>query len=141
VPQVAVGFAQVGAFWCDVAVVEGEEGHAEQAERLEGDLCLLARLLHRVAAGGVPAALERFAAERIEPGPDEAVPVADGEAQLVAHRATEDDTVGLVEAVAERLVRGRAEGRALVGDRRIDREEAGGAWGGLAHDGTPVGHT
>ena len=40
VAHVPVGFGQRLAFRRDVAVVEGEEGHAEQAEHLEGDVGL-----------------------------------------------------------------------------------------------------
>ena len=47
------------------------------------------RLRHRLAAGGVPGPLERSSAERVGARPDEAVPPADGEAQLVFHALAE----------------------------------------------------
>ena len=56
----------VRALGRDVAVVEGEERRAHQPEELEGDVGLVMRLLHRVAAGRVPGAQEGLAAEGIE---------------------------------------------------------------------------
>ena len=47
--HVPVRFRKRRAFRRDVAVVEGEEGHVEQAEHLEGDVGLEPRRLHRIA--------------------------------------------------------------------------------------------
>ena len=85
--DVAVRFRQRRALRRDVAVVEGEEGHAEQLEHLEGDIGLELRLLHRVAE---PRPQEGRAAERIGAGPGEGVPVADGEAEVILHALAED---------------------------------------------------
>jgi hypothetical protein len=87
----------------DVEVVEGKEGHAQQREQLEGGLGLLARLLHRIAARGMPWPQERLGPERIEPTPHEAVPVADGEAQMICHALAQNHALGPVPAVGDRL--------------------------------------
>ncbi len=52
-----------------------------------------------------PGPQEGLAAERVAARPDEAVPVADGEAELVLHALAEDHAVGVVPAVGERAAR------------------------------------
>jgi hypothetical protein len=67
-----------------------KNGPARRRKSSKATSALCSRLLHRVAARGVPRALEGVAAEGIEPRPDEAVPVADGEAEVVGHLLAED---------------------------------------------------
>jgi len=98
----------------DITVVEGEVRDAEPGEEIERDVGLGAGLCHRIA-GHLPRALERpVVAERIEAVPDERVPVADREAQLLCHGFTEDDPVLVVGAERERI----AALGALISDRR-----------------------
>ena len=109
------------AFRRDVAVVEGEERHAEQLEHLEGDVGLELRLLHVVAE---PGPQEGLAAERVGARPGEGVPVADGEAEMILHALAEHLPVRVVPAEGE----GIAAFRPLVADRLLVAEKAG------AHD-------
>ncbi len=94
--HVAVGLGQAGAFRSDVAVVEGEVRRVDQAQQLEHHVGLVLGLLHRVAARRVPGALEGIATERVETLPDEVVPVADGEAQVLLHRLAQHQLLRLV---------------------------------------------
>ena len=86
----------------DVAVVEGEERHAEQVEHLEGDVGLHLRAFHLVR-GVHPRTEEGLAAEGVAARPAERVPVADGEAELVLHPLAEHLLVRVVPAVGEAL--------------------------------------
>ena len=106
------------AFRRDVAVVEGEERDAEKLEHLEGDVGLELRLLHVVAE---PRPDEGRAAERIGAGPGEAVPVADGEAEMVLHPLAHHFPVGIVIAEGE----GIAAFRPFVADGLLVAEKAG----------------
>ena len=66
---------------------------------------LAQRLPHRILAGRVePRSLEGFAAERVLPLPNKAVPVADRESKLVAHRLTHYDALRIVPSEGERVV-------------------------------------
>ena len=118
--DVAVRFGERLALGRDVAVVEGEERHVEQAEQLERGVGLVPRRLHRVAAMRIQGRMEGLAAERIAARPGEAVPVADGEAEVLLHALAEHDAVLVVEAEAERLGGARPERRAAVGDGSLD---------------------
>ncbi len=82
--QVAVGFREARAFRRHVAVMEGEERRAQQAEHLEGDIGLHLRHGHRITIGK-PGPLEGRPAEGIVALPAEGMPIADGEAQVILH--------------------------------------------------------
>ena len=96
--HVAVAFRQRRAFGGDVAVVEAEIGGLEDIEHLERDLRLQPRAVHVVCE---PRPLECLATEGIAAGPDETVPVADGEAQVVPQALAHDHMVGVVVAEGE----------------------------------------
>src|SRR5690606_31136478 len=85
-----------------VAIVEGEEGHAELVEELEGVLQLLLRALERVARG-VPRAIEGARAEDVGARPREGVPVTDRRSELLLHRLAEHDALAVVVAIGERV--------------------------------------
>jgi hypothetical protein len=99
--EVAVALRERRALRRRVAVVEGEERRAEDAEHLEGGVGLGLRPVHPLAE---PRPLEGLAAEGVVARPDEIVPVADRDAQLLGHRPAHHHPVGLVEAVGERVV-------------------------------------
>ena len=83
-----------------IAIVEGEERRAEDREHLEGDLGLQFRVVEAFAE---PGALKRLPAERIAAGPAEAVPIGDGEAQMVLHALAHDEPVGFVKTEGHRV--------------------------------------
>ncbi len=91
--KVAQRFREGGAFGAGVGVVEAVEGRAQDIEHLEGHIGLQLGKLHRVAE---PRAIERLSTERIATRPSEAVPVGDGEPQVIFHALAEDDLVGIV---------------------------------------------
>lgn len=62
--------------------MEPELGGPKCAEHLEGDIGFVACGGHVITE---PWAFESLAAERIGPRPDEVVPVADSEAQMILH--------------------------------------------------------
>src|SRR5581483_8551277 len=108
---------------------EGEERHSELLEELERDLGLPAR--ERLGlASAEPRPVEGLAAEHVRAGPAERVPPADGDPELIRHALAEDEPVGVVEAVRERLVRLRPS----VPDAIDVREER------LGHDSTSSAH-
>ena len=72
--------------------------------------------LHRVDRRVVPRPVEGPVAEDVRPGPHEAVPVADGHAEVVLHPPPRDDPVGVVPAVGQRVV--------AVGSRVTHRADA-----------------
>jgi len=97
--EVRAALAKAGALGRDVSIVEAEEGSAQLLEELEGHLQLAAGLGHGIAAPR---------SEDIVAGPAEAVPVTDGEAQMVLHPPAQHDAVRIVEAEGERVLRLRA---------------------------------
>ena len=88
-----------------VDVVEAVERHAELGEELEGGVLLGPGRLHRVGARRQPRPVEGAGAEDVEPVPVEAVPVADGEAEMVFHAAAGHHPVLVVPAERQRIVR------------------------------------
>ena len=117
--EVAAEFGEIGAFGNDIAIVEGEEGNAEQREHFEGDIGLQPRILHRLAE---PWALECRRAEHVGAGPGEIVPIADGRAQMLGERLAEHGFVGLVMTIGQRI----GAVRALEANRRNVAEETSG---------------
>ena len=121
--------AQRRALGRDVAVVEGEERRAQQAEELEGDVGLLLRLLpsrrrRRRARGAGRCSPPNGSM----PAPDEAVPVAHREAQVLRHALAQHLALRVVPAVVERSVAG-LEIRAFVAQRLGQAEVAvSGGW-------------
>ena len=103
----------------DVGVVEAEERHSELLEELERDGHLLAGGARGVGSGVEPRAVERRGAEDVLSRPTEAVPVADREAEVLAHRLAGDHAIGVVEPEGERVVAVRA----LEGDGPVDLGE------------------
>ena len=92
---------------CDVDVVERVEPDAELGDELERGVHLHPGGVHRIEIGrvvGVPRSVERAGAEDVETIPGERVPVADGEAEVLGHRAVADHAVGLVPAEGQRVV-------------------------------------
>jgi hypothetical protein len=116
--QVIRALGERRAFGPHVGVVEAVVGHAERRKQLECHVGLLFRGGHRVAE---PRPLERLAAERIAAGPDERVPVAYGEAQMLLEALAEHDAIRVVPAKRERV---RAV-RPFVFDVSAVAEEAG----------------
>src|SRR5690606_9622827 len=100
-----------------IGVVEGEEGNAQNLEHLEGDIGLELRMLHRVAE---PGALDGLAAEGVASRPDEIMPVADGETQMVLQALAENLLVRIVMAEGQRI----AALRPLVANRRQVAEKS-----------------
>ena len=108
--------AKVGAH---VGVVEAVERRAQGREQLKGDAGFQLGLFDRLLR--IPGPVEGTPAERVEPFPGEAVPIGDGEAELVLHPLAQNDLVRVV--VAERQRVGAV--GALEGDL-VDGEETGG---------------
>jgi hypothetical protein len=102
--QPVAAFLEARSFRTHVGIMEGVKGDPERGEHLEGDVRLLLRQVHRVAGPvlGKPGPLEGLSAERVAARPNEGVPVADGEAEMILHALAEHDLVGLVEAEGER---------------------------------------
>ena len=121
--RLATDSASDCAFGRGVDVVEGEERHIEQAEQLEGDVGLGARLRHRIRAM-VPGPQESLATEGIAAGPAERMPVADGEAQMILEPPSAHDAILVVPSERERAFCVLA----AIGDRRGRVEELGGAF-------------
>jgi hypothetical protein len=88
-----------------VAIVEGEEGHAERGEELEGGVDLGAGRLHRIAPRRQPWTIEGADAEDVRARPVEGVPQADGDPEVLLHSLSEDEPIRLVHLVGERLAR------------------------------------
>src|SRR5690606_38465123 len=113
-----------------VDVVEAPVRHAQLGEELERGVDLGLGGGHRVAL--LPREAAGARAERVGAGVAEGVPVADREAQVVAHGLAADHLVGIVDLERQRVVRFRT----FVGDRADAGEVPGGAAEGCAH---PVG--
>ena len=92
---------------CDVPVVEAVEPDAELREELEGGVELVPGGVHRILRG-VPGIEVGGRPEGVGALVGEAVPVGDGEAEVVPHRLPADDSVGIVELEREGVVRARA---------------------------------
>src|SRR6185295_6704804 len=100
--------------------MEGEEGHIEQAEQLEGGIGLGPRQRHRIRAM-VPGPQECLAAERIAAGPAERMPVADRETQVILEPPSAHDTILVVPAERQWVLGVLA----AIGERRARPEEFG----------------
>jgi hypothetical protein len=100
--------------------VEGEEGHIEQAEQLEGDVGLGPRQRHRIRAM-MPGSQECLAAKGIATGPTERMPVADRDTQVILEPPSAHDAILVVPAERERAFGVLA----AIGDRRTRPEEFG----------------
>ncbi len=97
--EAPAGLREVRSLRRDVTVVEAEERDAQLREELEGDLGLAFGELHDLAGvgpGGEPRTIERAIAEHVRARPTEAVPVADGEAQMLLHAPSLHDAVAVV---------------------------------------------
>ncbi len=118
--EIGDGLGERCTFRRRIDVVEGEIGHVEQAEQLEGDVGLGARLFHRIRAV-VPGPQERLAAEGITARPAQRMPVAGRKAQMILEPAAVDDAVLVVPAEGKRT------GCILAaeGDRCVCIEESG----------------
>ena len=117
--EVGNGLGKRGAFRRGVDIVEGEEGHIEQAKQLESDIGLGARHRHRIRAM-MPGPQERLATKGIAAGPAERVPVTDGETQVILEPLPTNDTILVVPAEGERVLGVLA----AIGDRRGRSEES-----------------
>ena len=113
--EVGNGLGKRGAFRRGVDIVEGEEGHIEQAKQLESDIGLGARHRHRIRAM-MPGPQERLATKGIAAGPAERVPVTDGETQVILEP--------LPTTVMEQILAGLVPGLPQdLRDRILDRAE------------------
>ena len=82
--------------------MEGEISNPKKPQRLEHHLGLGAGMVHGVARL-MPRPHERLAAKGIEPRPDEGVPIAHGEAQMLFHRLAEHLLLCIVPAEGKRI--------------------------------------
>ena len=89
----------------DVAIVEAVVGRAELREELERDGHLLAGRVHLVTRVADPRPVERPDTEHVHPGPGERVPEADAGPEVVLHPRAEDEAVGFIDLVGERIRR------------------------------------
>lgn len=120
--QVRIGLAQRRALGSDVAVVETPVRHAEARDEIERGVELQLRGLHRLALFG-PGPREHVLPERedVFTAPAEAVPVADGRAQMFGERLAEHHALRVVPAIGQRI----AAVRSFVTDRLDIREYSG----------------
>jgi hypothetical protein len=91
--------AKLGAFGAHVGVMEAEERHAENAEHLEGHVGLEPRASSIVSPNQGRSKV--WPAEGVAPRPGEAVPVGDGEAQVILQPLAHHHLVGIVVAEGE----------------------------------------
>ena len=105
--QVRGRLGERGALRCDVTVVEREERHAELVDELERGRDLRPCGRQRIAGGAQPRPVERPGPEHVRARPVERVPQAYGDAEVVRHPLAEDEPVGLVDRVGQRV--GRAD--------------------------------
>jgi hypothetical protein len=103
------------AFGRDIAVVEGEEGHAQLLEELEGRVELRLGRRERLLTAVVPGAIERPHAEHVRPWPGEGVPQADRDAKVVLHPLAQHESVRLVHLV----------GQGILGAQTRERDRSG----------------
>ena len=96
--EVAAAFGKCRAFGAHVGVVEAEERHAKDREHLERHVGLELRQSHAVAE---PRPVEGLPAERVAAGPGKAVPVGDGETQMILHPLAQHHLVRIVVAKGE----------------------------------------
>ncbi len=102
--EVAARLGEGRALGRDVAVVEAVERRAELGEELEGDLHLLLRGGHRVAADLQPRPIQGAGAEDVDALGVERVPIGHREAEVVGHGPPGDHAVRVVPAERERVV-------------------------------------
>ena len=117
--ELIAALAKRRALGCHIPVVETKERNAELCEEFEGDVRLVLRLRHAIAALE-PGTIEGALTEDVRPRPAEAVPVADRKTQMIFHPLSENDPVRLV--VPEREIVRRI--GAFVGNR-VDVGEEG----------------
>ncbi|EAU65515.1 conserved hypothetical protein [Stigmatella aurantiaca DW4/3-1] len=85
-----------------VPIMEREEWHAQLLEELEGNAELLLGQGHCIPRLH-PRARHRGGAEGIAPSPAEGMPVTHGQPQVLRHGSTQDEPVGLIPAVGQRV--------------------------------------
>ena len=111
--------SSIGSRGSDVHVVEAEERCTQLLEELERSRHLALGVVHRIVLGVQPGTVQSAGPEDVETVPVEAVPVTDGEPQMLGHRAVTDDAVGVVPTEGERIIRFGSP----VGDRLGDGGE------------------
>ena len=135
--EVGLALPQRRTLRSHVDVVEAVVRRAQLGEELERRVLLGERRGHRVGAGLQPWAIERAGTEHVAAGPVEAVPIADGDAEVILHALAGHDAVRVVHEVLE-AVPGR---RARWGHRRRDVGEELGHGAMLRTIGISVGET
>lgn len=124
--EVSIALAEVRAFRCYVAIVEAVELDAELLEKLEHHPRAGDRHVHRI--GPIfPGPNRTTGAERIAARASQGMPVGNGKTEVILHRFTGDDSVGVVVTESERV--GRC--GTFVGDFRNVRKKAHGTDQGL----------
>ena len=103
--EVGPGLREVPALRGDVAVVEAEVGDAHLVEELEGGVELGPPGRQRIQPGAEPGPVERAGAEHVLTGRSERMPHAHGDPEVVLHALAEDEPIGLVDLVRQRIAR------------------------------------
>ena len=115
--QVFVGFAQISAFGCNVAVVKRVKRRAELFHEFKRHPGAFLRHLHRVRAV-LPGPDGRAHSEHVGQLSAERMPIGDRKTEMILHRPAFDDFVGVIMFESERILRFRA----FVSDSRCVRK-------------------
>jgi hypothetical protein len=116
--QPVAGLGPGSALRSDVAVVEGEERHAELVEEVERRVQLGACGVHGIQTGGQPRSVQRSDPEHVRARPGERMPQADRDPEVVLHPLAEDQPVRVVDRVGQGIPGIRAGERDPAGDLR-----------------------